>query len=94
MEMIRQELGTRVPLLDIPGWCLPILAELIHVATRLGVDLPVNREAVLMARQYLYYDNRKAVDELGLQVRPFTESIRDTFDWYAKHGYLQKRGIP
>lgn len=93
MEIIAQELGTRVPRLDIPPWAVPLIGEVVGLLNWLGFDLPINREAVRMSRQHLYYDNHKAVSELGLRVRPFAESVRDTYTWYAKHGYLQRRGI-
>ncbi len=93
LEVIRQELGTRLPLLDIPTWFLPVLAEAVRLSTRMGFRLPINREALLMGGRYLYYDNSRAVSELGLSVRPFNQSVRDTYQWYAENGFLEQRGI-
>jgi hypothetical protein len=94
METFHSVLGTSIPRMDIPRWALPIFAEMIGLLNRLRVSLPINREALLMGGRYLYYDNAKAVKELGLQTRPFIESVCDAYRWYAEHGYFEKRGIP
>ena len=55
---------------------------------RIGIDLPIERARVLCSGKYMYYDNRKAVRELGLNPRPFAESVRNALQWYAHHGLL------
>jgi dihydroflavonol-4-reductase len=93
MQVVSSVLSTSLPLVDIPSWLLPIAGVGVEVLHKLGVKLPINREALLMGGRYLYYDNAKAVKELGLQVRPFAESIRDAYLWYLENGYLEKRGV-
>ena len=93
MEIIASVLGTRVPPLTIPRWALPALAEVVGLAQKLGLDVPIDRGRVLLSGEFMYYDNSKAVRELGLTVRPFAESVRDAYNWYAEHGYLERRGI-
>ncbi len=94
LEIVRDVLGTRVPPVDIPSWLLPITASLFGLLQKLMPGLPVNREALLMGGRQLYYDNSKAVRELGLKTRPFAESVRDAYQWYADNGYLTRRGAP
>jgi dihydroflavonol-4-reductase len=94
MEIISQVLGTKVPRFDIPRWLLPLMAEVVDVLHRLGFDLPVDRGRMLVSGTMMYYDNSKAVKELGLRVRPFIESVQDTYQWYLEHDYLlRRRGI-
>ena len=93
MENISRVLGTKVPRFDIPRWLLPPMAEAVDLLHRLGLDLPVDRGRMLVSGTMMYYDNSKAVRELGLKVRPFIESVQDTYQWYVEHGYLRKRGI-
>ena len=93
MEIVNQTLGTSVEVIDIPGWTVLPLAGLIWTARRLGIDLPVDSGRVLLSREFLYYNNNKAIRELGLKIRPFAESVRDTYEWYIQNNYLQKRGI-
>lgn len=39
------------------------------------------------ASQYLYFDNAKAKQELGMDFRPVEVSIRDSIAWFREHGY-------
>ena len=43
------------------------------------------------ASQYLYFDNSKAQQELGLEFRPMEQSVADSIAWFEEAGYL-KRG--
>jgi dihydroflavonol-4-reductase len=93
MKILNQVLGTRIPPFDIPTWSLSSVANAVGILRSIGLNLPVNKEAVLLGGQYLYYDNRKAVGELGLETRQFSESVRDAYWWYAENDYLKKRGL-
>ena len=53
----------------------------------------VDGQAVRLSKEFLYYDTRKAGNELGLAVRPFEESARDAYEWYKANGYLEKAGV-
>jgi nucleoside-diphosphate-sugar epimerase len=33
-------------------------------------------------------DSSKAHRELGLEPRPFRDTVRDTLDWFKEYGYL------
>jgi len=94
MEMVNQVLGTSLTVVETPRWMIGIMAELVGLLQKLGAKLPVDKGRVLHSREYIYYNNAKAVKELGLTARPFTESVRDAYFWYAENNYLTKRGIP
>lgn len=93
MSIVNRVLGTSLSIVEIPGWALSPLATLVGFMQQIGISLPVDRGRVLLSREYIYYDNQKAIRELGLKVRPFAESVADTYEWYLENNYLQKRGI-
>ncbi|MBN1313579.1 MAG: NAD-dependent epimerase/dehydratase family protein [Anaerolineae bacterium] len=93
MDTVNQTLGTSVKIVEVPGWALLPLAGLVWSVRQLGINLPIDCGRVLLSRKFIYYDNDKAVRELGLKTRPFAESVRDTYEWYVQNNYLQKRGI-
>lgn len=93
LEAIHEVLGSRVPRFDIPRWSLPLAVRLVELGARLGIELPIDRARVLASDKGMYYANDRAVAELGLRIRPFAESVRDTYLWYAEQGFLQRRGI-
>ncbi|MDD3581534.1 MAG: NAD-dependent epimerase/dehydratase family protein [Desulfobacca sp.] len=44
--------------------------------------------AVKMAKKFMYFDNRKAVAELGLPQTPIREALQDAISWFQGHGYV------
>ncbi len=42
---------------------------------------------IAYASQYLYFDNTKAVSELGLTFKPVENSLQDSINWFRKNGY-------
>jgi len=94
MATVNEVLGTNLPILETPGWLLGPLAELVGLLKKLGAKLPLDKGRVLHSKEYIYYSNAKAVKELGLKARPFAESVRDAYLWYAENNYLAKRGLP
>jgi dihydroflavonol-4-reductase len=50
-------------------------------------------KAILYAAQYLYYDNSKAVEELGLTFRPIQDTIKRAADWFESANYKQAQKI-
>jgi dihydroflavonol-4-reductase len=93
LAIIGQVLSVPIQRIKVPRWVLPPLAEVVTLLHKMGVKLPVERGRVLLSGKFIYYDNAKAVRELGLAVRPFAETVRDAYQWYAEHRYFEKRGI-
>ena len=93
LGIVGRVLGVRVRHVEMPRRLLPALAEVIMLLKRLGAEIPLERGRVLLSGEFLYYDSSKARQELGLQARPFAESVRDAYDWYLANGYLERRGV-
>lgn len=94
MEIVNRVLGTQAHIVDLPYWLVGPMAEVVGLLRRIGFQLPIDRGRVLHSKEYIYYDNSKAVHQLGLNIRPFEESVLDTYRWYEENGYLQKRKLP
>jgi dihydroflavonol-4-reductase len=58
------------------------------VADATGRPPMTTYKTMMYARQYLYYDPRKAVAELGLPQTPVDISIEHAVAWFRDHGYL------
>jgi dihydroflavonol-4-reductase len=43
--------------------------------------------AIRMAKKYMYFDNRKAVQYLGLPVTPIRQALAEAVAWFREHGY-------
>lgn len=94
LRIIGEVLDIPVRRVRVPRRLLPLMAGIVALLCRVGVRMPIERARVLLSGKFMYYDNSKAVRELGLTVRPFAETVRDTYRWYAEHGYFERRGIP
>jgi dihydroflavonol-4-reductase len=80
--------GLRPPRLRLPHW-LPL--SLAAVDTALSRVLPrepwLALEALQLARHMMFFDNSKAVRELGYAPGPVEEALRRAVGWYREHGY-------
>jgi dihydroflavonol-4-reductase len=56
-----------------------------HVSHKTPLSTPPE---IRYASQYLYFDNTKARQELGLEFRPVEDSIRDSIQWFREKGYV------
>ena len=81
--------GLPAPKVRLPYW--PVLAmayvdeffaTYIH---RRPPRMPV--AAIRMAKKYMYFDNRKAVQYLGLTLTPVRQALADAVGWFRENGY-------
>jgi len=43
--------------------------------------------AIRMAKKYMYFNNQKAVQYLGLTLIPVRQALADAVEWFRNHGY-------
>jgi dihydroflavonol-4-reductase len=89
-EMLAEISGLRAPRLRLPYW--PVLALAYadefwanHVSGR-PPRIPVT--AVRMARKFMFFNNAKAVRELGLTLTPVRRALEDAAAWFQENGYI------
>jgi len=81
--------GLPAPRVKLPYW--PVLAMAYmdeFFATyirRRPPRMPV--AAIRMAKKYMYFDNRKAVQYLGLTLTPVRQALADAVAWFRSNGY-------
>ena len=87
---LRRVLGLRHAMFAMPvglaragGWALEQVADRVTRREPL-----ITAGSVDYASQRLYFDNRKAREELGFAVRPLDETLRRAAAWFAANGYL------
>jgi dihydroflavonol-4-reductase len=91
---ISDVLGLPVNYIRIPNFAVPAMAEGIGLLQKMKVRVPVDRGRILLGKQHMYYNNQKAKRELGLKIRSFEETIRDTFQFYRDQGLFKKLSLP
>ncbi|OGR27893.1 MAG: NAD-dependent dehydratase, partial [Desulfobacca sp. RBG_16_60_12] len=79
--------GLPAPKVKLPYW--PVLA-MAYVDEFLATNIrrrpprmPVS--AIRMAKKYMYFDNRKAIQYLGLTFPPARQALADAVEWFRRH---------
>ncbi len=90
LEKLAQITGYPAPSVTLPLW-LPLGVAWIEetLLAPLGKAPTVPMDGVLMSAQAMYYDNRKAVRELGLPQSSIDQALADAVDWFRSRGYAK-----
>jgi len=90
-RMIARLSGRRTERAAAPLW-LAMAASVFSLAWgRLRGKRPkFTPAAVRSIRTHRHISGEKALRELGYSPRPFEETLRDTFAWFAEAGLLQR----
>lgn len=83
LDQLGQLTGLPVPQRSIPAW-LPYSVAWVDetLLTRLGKPPSVPLDGVRMAKQYMYYDCTKAIQQLKLPQTPISTALTDAVDWF------------
>jgi dihydroflavonol-4-reductase len=77
--------GVAPPWLKLPRPLVDAVVRLTDVLP--GVELPEN---VRTLRFWQPVSSLRAARELGLETRPFEQTVRDTLAWFREHGYWSR----
>jgi dihydroflavonol-4-reductase len=90
LDQLAQLTGINAPQRTVPPW-LPLTAAWIdeRILAPLGKPPSVPLDGVRMAKQRMYYDASKAVQELGLPQSPLRVALQDAVDWFVAQGYAE-----
>ncbi|MCE2488376.1 MAG: NAD-dependent epimerase/dehydratase family protein [Anaerolineae bacterium] len=80
--------GVAPPLLQLPDAALPLLAGMVALARRLGMQPPADPSQIRMGGRRLHFVYDKAHRELGPPQIDMLQSLQDTADWYRARGLL------
>ncbi len=82
--------GVAPPLLQLPDMALPLLAGMVAMARRLGMQPPADPSQIRMGGRRLHFVYDKAHRELGPPQIDMLQSLQDTADWYRARGLLSE----
>ncbi len=88
-NMLAELTGLPAPTVKLPYWPVLGLAYLDEFfatyVRRKPPRMPVT--AIRMAKKFMYFDNRKAIQYLGLTLTPARQALADAVEWFRQHGY-------
>ena len=88
-HLLAEITGLPAPKVKLPYW--PVLAMsyvdefFATYIRRRPPRMPV--AAIRMAKKYMYFDNRKAIQYLGLTLTPVRQALAEAVEWFRRHGY-------
>jgi dihydroflavonol-4-reductase len=89
-HLLAEITGIPAPKVKLPYW--PVLG-LAYVDEFLATyirhrppRMPVT--AIRMAKKFMYFDNRKAIEYLGFALTPVRQALADAVEWFRRHGYV------
>lgn len=50
-----------------------------------GTEPDINSATIALGNQYHVFSSERAIKELGYQLRPLEQTVRDTYQWITKH---------
>ncbi len=85
LTAIAGNLNRKAPWIEAPGVLAGVAAKLEYVRSKLtGSEPIISAESVRAAQEKFFYDNKKAINELGMQFHPLEETIQWCCDYYLK----------
>lgn len=90
-DLLSAVTGRPAPRVRLPYAPLLAAAGLNEVFSRLTGRAPlIPLTGVRMARKYMYFDCRRALEELGLPQHPVETAVAESVHWFRGQGYLQR----
>jgi nucleoside-diphosphate-sugar epimerase len=87
-RQMAQLVGKRGPISPMGPAFRAVAAPVLDLYTwATGREGDANSAILLMGRQQHCFSSRRAQEELGYQVRPFAETLADTWAWFRERGY-------
>lgn len=95
LECIGSIVGKKPPRFRIPYWLAYTVGMCeTAIANNITHHPPaVPLEAVKMAKNHMYFDSSKAIQELGLPQTNPRKAFEDAVTWFAKNNYFDKNEI-
>ena len=88
-RMIARACDVRPPAFAMPDRLLEPTARLIEMLRALGIQTPMDANQTRLGGAHVYFDGGKAQRELFSPSIDIATSLRDTFSWYERNGYIK-----
>jgi dihydroflavonol-4-reductase len=88
LDLLAQATGLPAPRFKTPYAVAYAFGAVDTFVSRLrGVEPRAPRDAIRMAKHYMWYSSAKAEKELGYTHRPALAALKDAAEWFAANGY-------
>jgi dihydroflavonol-4-reductase len=88
--MIAAACGVTPPVFAMPDFLLEPTARVIELLRALGVQTPMDADQTRLGSAHVTFDGGKARRELGAPQIDIPSSLRETYEWYERNGYIKR----
>ena len=88
-RMIAEACGVPAPFFRTPDWMLEPLARIIELLRTVGIETPLDANQTRLGGTNAFFDGSKAYHEIFSPQIDMQTSLRETYQWYQEHGYIQ-----
>lgn len=85
-DMIAEIVGVPKSIINVPRFAIPLTAQAIGLARRIGVRLPIDATQTRLGALNVYFKYDKAWQAFGPPQYDMRQSIADTYLWYKARG--------
>lgn len=85
-DMIAEIVGVPKSIINVPRFAIPVTAQAIGLARRIGVKLPIDATQTRLGALNVYFKYDKAWQAFGPPQYDMRQSIADTYLWYKARG--------
>jgi dihydroflavonol-4-reductase len=90
LTMVAEIAGRSPPRIRLPNTLVwPVACLLEGVARVTGIEPPVTRHHLRMARKKMFFSSTKAIEQLGYSPRPARQAIADAVAWFRANGMVR-----
>lgn len=93
-DLLAAVTGRPAPRVRLPYGPLLAAAHINEAFSRLtGIAPKIPLTGVKMARKYMYFECRRAVEELDLPQHPVEDAVAAAVKWFRDHGYIRRNKL-
>jgi nucleoside-diphosphate-sugar epimerase len=93
-DLLEEITGQGLTRVNSPGWIMRLSGDLGDWIKRyVSFDLPMTREAVTYATEWVYADSSRLRAELGFEFRELRETLVDTILWLYRAGHIDRKWV-
>lgn len=89
-RMIAEACHVPKPIFTSPDWMLEPTARLIEFLRNVGIQTPLDANQTRLGGTNVFFDGRKAYNELFTPQIDLETSLRETYQWYQANGYIEQ----
>ncbi|MCB1214686.1 MAG: NAD-dependent epimerase/dehydratase family protein [Deltaproteobacteria bacterium] len=94
LELLAEITGLPAPKFQIPYPVAQMAAWFSEGWAKLSGSVPaIEKEAVQLAKKFMFFDAGKAVRELGLPQSSPRQALKKAVKWYLDHGYIPPKQV-